>query len=365
MTESENIRTNHLRFAKSLFQQYSQQLKLNNNHFPAEFVFNFYVNDKITDCLGETVNIESTRENFYTELFQHISLPRNYSFAPIIREINQTIERYTQQQFPITYADKGKGRLQTPAVMPKQIQPLTWKKTQVESPTNLSYHYILKTNTFTTIKQGENEAVTIYLGCFHKNLCQIQAIQNDYFIAPQILNQFIRGLCSSILQRICSIHPADLQAVVTNARDFETAKLKANYVQAINLVMNGSSELNFKLKQFNTRNPQNKNAQHYLSLLVTPEDALPNNQELNQHKPLTNNISSTTITYNESLDTIFPFEFKETTPVLLFSETTLDTKLITAMYTDTKIDGHAIKLILNSRSAGSIITRQLMDQLGH
>ncbi|KAG9290367.1 hypothetical protein G9A89_007098 [Geosiphon pyriformis] len=36
---------------------------------------------------------------------------------------------------------KGKGRLQTPAVTPKQIQPFTWKKTKVELPTNPSYHY--------------------------------------------------------------------------------------------------------------------------------------------------------------------------------------------------------------------------------
>ncbi|KAG9292937.1 hypothetical protein G9A89_016299 [Geosiphon pyriformis] len=128
VTESEIIETNHLGFAKSLFQQYSQQLKLNNNHFPAESVFNFYINDKITDCLEETVNIKSARENFYTELFQHTSLPKNYSFAPIIREINQIIKRYTQQQFPITYANKDKERLQTPGITPKQIQPPNWKK---------------------------------------------------------------------------------------------------------------------------------------------------------------------------------------------------------------------------------------------
>ncbi|KAG9288189.1 hypothetical protein G9A89_020495 [Geosiphon pyriformis] len=88
----------------------------------AKSAFNFYVNNKITKCLGGTVNIEAVRENFYTELFQHTNLPRNYSFAPIIKEINQIIERYTQQQFPITYTDKDKGRLQTPAVMPKEIQ---------------------------------------------------------------------------------------------------------------------------------------------------------------------------------------------------------------------------------------------------
>ncbi|KAG9286444.1 hypothetical protein G9A89_014610 [Geosiphon pyriformis] len=141
VAESENIGANHLEFAKSLFQQYNQQLGLNSNHYPAKSAFNFYINDKITECLGGTVNIEAARENFYTELFQHTNLPRNYSFTPIIKEINQTIKRYTQQQFPITYADKDKERLQTPAVMPKEIQLPTWKKQRIESPPYPSYHH--------------------------------------------------------------------------------------------------------------------------------------------------------------------------------------------------------------------------------
>ncbi|KAG9286838.1 hypothetical protein G9A89_012388 [Geosiphon pyriformis] len=115
VTESEIIGTNHLGFAKSLFQQYSQQLSLNNNHYPVESAFNFYINERITDFLRRPVNIESVRENFYSELIQHTNLPKNHSFAPIIREINQEIERYTQKTFPITYQDKGKGKLQTPA----------------------------------------------------------------------------------------------------------------------------------------------------------------------------------------------------------------------------------------------------------
>ncbi|KAG9306039.1 hypothetical protein G9A89_020234 [Geosiphon pyriformis] len=91
-------------------------------------------------------------------------------------------------------------------------------------------------NTFTTIKQEETEAVTIYLGHFYRNLHQIQAIDANYFTASQILNQFIRGLCSSILQHVYL--------------DFESAKSEANHVQIINLVMNGLSELDSKLKQF-------------------------------------------------------------------------------------------------------------------
>ncbi|KAG9299517.1 hypothetical protein G9A89_020688 [Geosiphon pyriformis] len=49
----------------------------------------------------------------------------------------------------------------------------------------------------------------------------------------------------------------------------------------------------------------------------------------------------------------------------LFSGAALEEKLITTIYTDTKVDGHSIKLILDSGLAGSIITRQLIDQLGH
>ncbi|KAG9304913.1 hypothetical protein G9A89_010775 [Geosiphon pyriformis] len=105
-------------------------------------------------------------------------------------------------------------------------------------------------NIFITIKQGENEAVTTYLECFHRNLHQIQAIDANYFTVAQILNQFICGLCSSILQRIHPMHFVDLQAAVTNARDFEAVELEANHAQTVNLVINRSSELDSKLKKF-------------------------------------------------------------------------------------------------------------------
>ncbi|KAG9294137.1 hypothetical protein G9A89_021496 [Geosiphon pyriformis] len=141
-------------------------------------------------------------------------------------------------------------------------------------------------NTFTTIKQRENEAVTTYLGHFHRNLHQIQAIQADYFTVLQILNQFIR------------------------------------------------------------------------------EDASPNTWEPKQKQSLTN-ILPATVMENESLAAIFPFKIEELTETPLFSRATLKEKPITAMYTDVKIDGQSIKLILDSGSASSIITRQLMDQLGH
>ncbi|KAG9284152.1 hypothetical protein G9A89_022926 [Geosiphon pyriformis] len=98
-------------------------------------------------------------------------------------------------------------------------------------------------------------------------------------------------------------------------------------------------------------------------LLVNPEDATSYNMESNQHIP-PNTIPLATISSDKSLAAIFPFELEENTLIPLFSRATLEEKPITAMYTDARVDGHSIKLILDSGSAGSIITRQLIDQLG-
>ncbi|KAG9306551.1 hypothetical protein G9A89_004748 [Geosiphon pyriformis] len=133
----------------------------------------------------------------------------------------------------------------------------------------------------------------------------------------------------------------------------------------IHQLIPSSSQQPSGLHQWNSGagQPQNPNFQNYLSLLVTPEDASTNNPAFAQKQLLTSNIPPATITKDKFLAAIFPFEFEETTATLLFSGATLEAKPITVIYTDTKVEGQSIKLILDSGSAGSIITRQLMDQL--
>ncbi|KAG9300072.1 hypothetical protein G9A89_018349 [Geosiphon pyriformis] len=97
-----------------------------------------------------------------------------------------------------------------------------------------------------------------------------------------------------------------------------------------------------------TSHAQNLNSQNYLSLLVTSEGIPSNKPESNQKQPLTSNILPATISNNEFLAAIFPFKLEEIIPVLLFSRTILDTKPITTMYTNMKVDGYAIKLILDT-----------------
>ncbi|KAG9302632.1 hypothetical protein G9A89_007336 [Geosiphon pyriformis] len=91
------------------------------------------------------------------------------------------------------------------------------------------------------------------------------------------------------------------------------------------------------------------------SLLVTPEDASTNNLTFAQKQLLTSNIPPATITEDESLAAIFLFEFEETATMPLFSGVTLEAKPITAMYTDVKVKGQSIKLILDSSSAGTLV----------
>ncbi|KAG9289058.1 hypothetical protein G9A89_015607 [Geosiphon pyriformis] len=188
-TESENIRANHLGFVKFLFQHYCQHLGLNPNHISAKSVFNFYVNKKIFSLLGTLVNTESAKKTFYRKLIQNTNLPTNHNFASIITEINKEIKHHTQQRYLITYASKDKKKLQTPAVTPRKIQLPTWKKTRVESPTNLSYHYtpgstinILSTGTSTS-----NTTSAFGRFSFQKFTCQNLITKNPE--NPNLINQ--------------------------------------------------------------------------------------------------------------------------------------------------------------------------------
>ncbi|KAG9294256.1 hypothetical protein G9A89_021615 [Geosiphon pyriformis] len=108
-------------------------------------------------------------------------------------------------------------------------------------------------NQFSIIKQKDHEAVTTYLGRFNQILHQILAIKRDYYTMVQVLNQFIKGLQSSILRSVRPCHPTSLQDAVTFTRNFEPAKQEANHTQVINLVINGTSDINTKIIQLSEK----------------------------------------------------------------------------------------------------------------
>ncbi|KAG9305931.1 hypothetical protein G9A89_016584 [Geosiphon pyriformis] len=153
VAESEIIRTNHLEFAKSLFQQYSQQLGLINNHYPTESAFNFYINERITNLLGRPVDIESITaskekekenqkfnyQNLITENPEQI--PNNPN-SELINQKNLSPEIVINQQ-PI---DLIAEQSQQPSILP---QPLFFQPPQQPNIDPMAYASIAKLEKFT------------------------------------------------------------------------------------------------------------------------------------------------------------------------------------------------------------------------
>ncbi|KAG9296681.1 hypothetical protein G9A89_009940 [Geosiphon pyriformis] len=114
-------------------------------------------------------------------------------------------------------------------------------------------------------------------------------------------------------------------------------------------------------------NPNYQNYQQtYLNILenliIGNNDGRNINRTKNSSK-LSQTIPPAVATEDSSLAAIFSFELEENEA--MFSGAALDEKRpITAMYTEATVNNTPIKLILDSGSAGSIITLQLVNQLG-
>ncbi|KAG9291633.1 hypothetical protein G9A89_022052 [Geosiphon pyriformis] len=340
---------------------------------------------------------------------------------PILPQQQQQQLPLPQQQqmayIPIIKLDKFNGEEDDAQYQSLTVKPQNFNRFKTEFLQYFSNNNSINklANIFTMIRQGNTEAVTTYLRHFHRNLHQIQAIQVNYFTTSWILNQFIRGLRSSILQQVHPMHPVDLPAIVTYARDFEAAELEANHAQAVNLAMNRLFELDFKLKQFipdSESSPESRPIPTHLPAYDAPTNlstasllnsSLSTTITSNLSDAATSNISTTATsnlsnihhlntTSKSSLNNIreskiedhpkleigdgcistnsqlFPptirissVEFghqshpKPEFPTLfkpfdmpLFSRAALEEKLIMTMYTNVKINGHFIKLILDS-----------------
>ncbi|KAG9306844.1 hypothetical protein G9A89_005745 [Geosiphon pyriformis] len=294
----------------------------------------------------------------------------------------------------------------------------------------------------------------------------------------QVLNQFIKELRSSILRSIKPRHLTSLQDAVALTRDLESAEQEANHTQAVNLAINGTSDIDTKITQLsekltqkierflagttgtyqppqwrennnNSRYLQQQNCQQqqqpwrsdphncyycqkpehiardcrrkiidqnqgnsyqqprYQQNMVQTNSGLsrpipcspaqfrptptgyPNqafylglmeDQDFDKStlvergdierisqpsKQTKSNILPATITEDTTLATIFPFDINNLNTHSLFSGAAINqNKPIMVLYTNTRVRRIDIKLILDSRSAGSIITKQFMNQLG-
>ncbi|KAG9298082.1 hypothetical protein G9A89_018165 [Geosiphon pyriformis] len=138
-------------------------------------------------------------------------------------------------------------------------------------------------------------------------------------------------------------------------------------------INNNRISLNNQLVPRNSTQPRPNHYHTQPSYLTMPEEQnfhhtapLEGRATAQQQNPSHNHttILPARIAKNANLSDIFPFEFEANkSPFLLSSAAANKQKAITAMYTEAEAERKPIRLILDSRSAGSIITYQLMQQL--
>ncbi|KAG9293318.1 hypothetical protein G9A89_007564 [Geosiphon pyriformis] len=188
-------------------------------------------------------------------------------------------------------------------------------------------------NHFQNIKQKPSKSVMTYIGKFNKLLRRIRQLEtNNYYSDAQILDQFIAGLKDKLIKKIHPHAPEDLNSAIQHTKRYEMTMEESN-----------CTKLDF----------------HH----TAPSEGRAAAQQQNPSYTLTT-IPPARIAENTNLSDIFFFEFEANkSPFLLSNVAANEQKAITAMYTEAEVEGKTIHLILDSGSARSIITYQLMQQL--
>ncbi|KAG9287843.1 hypothetical protein G9A89_017438 [Geosiphon pyriformis] len=276
----------------------------------------------------------------YARDFEAVELKANHTQAQFSDSINQKLERYLADNHTI---------YQSPQQHNNQRNANRFQNQHVFATTVVNKGTSKPTAILTAIHDRKINIETLITGSKLRTITRIKTNTNPLTSAS--LSNF--SLSTATTSNLSGTATSNILTTATS-----------------NLSNTHYSNTTSKPSSNDIREPK---IEDHPKLEISNSSLLTNNQDLiskiwapgiEQQQPPINNIPSATITENESLDAIFLFELEESSDTPLFSGAALEEKLIMAMYTNAKIDGHFIKLIFDSGSAGSIITQQLMDQLG-
>ncbi|KAG9298006.1 hypothetical protein G9A89_018834 [Geosiphon pyriformis] len=359
----------------------------NFNAFKTEFLRYFSDNNSI-NCLastfttlkqGDTKAVTTYLRCFHKNLHQIQAIQANYLTAPQI--LNQFIRAYaaaySNEDFEA--AELEANYTQAVNLVMNELSNLDSKLKQFNDSINQKLKGYLTDNCPIYQKMriiSKISRIHHYqqISCDNKNCEFVTTVVNKITLEPIAMLIVIHDREINIgipIAATCNISITVINSLLITTINSNTTT-KPSYDNIWKLQIQSNPKLKISNSSLSTDPQFNKSTiritpaefknWNYLSLLIIPEDAASSKQKTNQ-KPLIRNIPPATSTENKSLIAIFLFELEEITSVLLFSRAALNTKPITMMYTDTKVDGQYIKLILDSGSAGSIITKQLINQL--
>ncbi|KAG9286529.1 hypothetical protein G9A89_014695 [Geosiphon pyriformis] len=220
-------------------------------------------NNPITAQAKFTVN-KKPRFLSPTTLLYHQTPQREYGllFGNLIPAANQTEENLSTWEQPPAQnlAESAFSLTEETAILQSiALAPGEHSNTQTPIPLNITsntplinriitYQDIAKLEKFS----GEKDNAYSWIADAKKAITA-NAIERDYYTTAQVLNQFIKKLQSSILRSIRSCHPTSLQDILTLTHNFESAEQEVNHTQAINLAINGTSDINAKITQLSEK----------------------------------------------------------------------------------------------------------------
>ncbi|KAG9301692.1 hypothetical protein G9A89_016763 [Geosiphon pyriformis] len=353
-----------------------------------------YIENCINNYLFGNYNISKVRSNFYNNLVHYSQLEtedlNSKTLATYFQKLNFNIIKYyektylVQSQYSIDFesetetSNKGKQKLKQyskttpntpilPKTTAKHLQTPEQGTKDFTSPRSLTRQQEpLQTSSNLLDFLAENRSEHSETAVNKENNSEISEEESidsenkeDKMTAyitkiPEFNGENIETSPQEWLDQVCPHAPEDLNSAIQHAKKYKMAMEEANRTKLMNLVIGKtSSAAEEKIDQLT------KKDFHQTAFL---EGRAAAQQQNSFYTPTT--IPPARIAENANFSDIFPFEFKANESPFLFSNAaTNEQKAITAMYTEAEVEGKAIRLILDSGFAGSIITYQLIQQL--
>ncbi|KAG9288601.1 hypothetical protein G9A89_006702 [Geosiphon pyriformis] len=229
------------------------------------------------------------------------------------------------------------------------------KKVHSHAPTDLA----------TVIRHAKNYEIAIK-EANHTKLVNL-AIEETSLAAEEKINQLTKkDTGNEIVGNYKETNKTEVINQPLPIQQYQTPSTQQYQVPARRLVQHNQFTSQNQFQNNNNRiNPNNQLVLQNFEESDFQQLALSENEVAAPRSNSSNNtIPSAQIAQNANLLDIFSFEFEANeSPFLLSNAAANEQKAITAMYTKTTVEEKPIQLILDSRSAGSIITYQLMQQL--
>ncbi|KAG9289783.1 hypothetical protein G9A89_015363 [Geosiphon pyriformis] len=362
-----------LKFCRAIYTQNQSDLELPEGCCPAESALTYYINTRINYHIGKEEEPHNAKLGLYRELSQYTTkevaievIEQGYYtdsqiLNQFIRGLKNSILGRVRPTHPnslpeaitltkaLKSAEKEANHSQIVNMVMEKNKTETLEKRVTQLGKELSKKiesYLipdLRGNTYQPPQRHSQKEFRTEMRTCHFckcvghliSQCQTRMMQearkNNYYVPPQMpRNQYTPILCQYLITY-------QNQGAYQNPNCAETNPNYQNYQQ---IYLNIPE--NLIIRNNNSRNiNRTKNFSNKLSQTIPPAVA----------------------TKDSSLTAIFSFELEENKA--MFSGAALDKKCpITAMYTKATVNNTPIKLILDSKSAGSIVMLKLVNQLG-